>query len=427
MINLVSNKQLDIILTNTNKALSEVIKNATPLELKSISQDISKSKDLKSIINTLLKQTANDSSSDKALLNLVKNNPTLKNLGAISDTLKDLVSTLKNDKKMLPIQNKLKSFLVDIKDVSPSILKQKIDNSGLFLESKLKNVQNPQVELKNILESLTKTLDKSKIFNVTVLSEKLSDILNSQPIKGASNRALVQILQENQNQLQEIGKSIKDVVKRLQVHQENPINKTDIINSKDVITNINKLLQFTSKEQLSTNNNIKEIINHDLKAILNKASDEITKSDSPNRQEVLKYIDKLALQIDYNQLVSHLSNASSLFVPFSWEQMKEGHINIHKDSQKRFYVDIDLKLKEYGELNLKLTMYDKNQLNLHIYSNSSSLKEMVKDKLSSLRSSLIESNITPREIRLLDIKEKKAPSPYDVSNENINIGFEVKG
>lgn len=427
MINLVTNKQLDIILTNTNKALSEVIKNATPLELKSISQDISKSKDLKSIINTLLKQTATDSSSDKALLNLLKNNPTLKNLGSISNTLKDLVSTLKSDEKTLSIQNRLKSFLVDIKDMSQSVLKHKIDNSGVFLESKLKNVQNPQVELKNILESLTKTLSKSKIFNVTVLSEKLSDILNSQPIKGASSRALVQILQENQNQLQEIGKTIKEVVSKLQIHQENPVNKTDIINAKEVKTDINKLLLFTSKEQLSTNNNVKEIINHDLKAILSKASDEITKSDHPNKQEILKQIDKLTMQIDYNQLVSHLSNASSLYVPFSWEQMKEGHINIHKDSQKRFYVDIDLKLKDYGELNLKLTMYDKNQLNLHIYSNSSNLKDSIKENLSALRSSLIENNITPREIRLYDIKEKKAPSPYDVSSENINIGFEVKG
>ena len=528
MINIVTNKQLDIILTNTNKALAEVIKTATPLELKSISQNIAQSKDLNSIISTLLKQTATDSSSDKALLNLVKSNPTLKNLGPISDTVKDLLTSLKTDEKSLPIQDKLKSFLTDIKDISQPLLKQKIKNSGLFLESKLKNVQNPQVELKNVLESLSKTLDKSKIFNVTVLSENIKELLSTKPLLEASNKTLTQLPLDEKNSLVE-KKAILEVVKKLETilpkltehiknmdiinkpnfittlskleHLIEPkmlqnenfqlpklqetlsqltaqlpqsklpeaksildalgkiitllkttpsldtviekkipqeikttidnlktiINKADPVFSKEVTSHIQKLTYITSPAQLQTQHNVKEIINSDFKAILHLASDEIVKSEHPNKQEILKQIDKLTLQIDYSQLVSHLSNASSLYIPFAWDQMKEGHINMHKDSQEKFYVDIDLKLKEYGELNLKLTMYDKNQLNLHIYSNSSRLKEMIKENLSSLRSALIDNNITPREMRLYDIKEKKEPSPYDASNENINIGFEVKG
>ena len=528
MINLVTNKQLDIILTNTNKALAQAIKTASPLELQSISQNITQSKDLNSIIETLLKQTATDSSSDKALLNLVKNNPTLKNLGPISNTIKDLLATLKTDEKTLPIQNKLKSFLVDIKDITQPILKEKIDNSGVFLESKLKNTQNPQVELKNVLESLSKTLDKSKIFNVTVLSENIKELLNTKPLLRASNKSLTQAPLDDKNALVD-KKALLEVVKKLEnilpkltehiktmdvinkpnftttlsklehliepkmlqnenfqlpklkdtltqltaqlpqskvpetknvldalgkiitllktdpsldtviekrVPQEikaniddlkNIINKADSVFSKEVTSHIQKLTYITSPERLQTQHNIKEIINNDFKAILHQASDEITRSDHPNKQEILKQIDKLSLQIDYNQLVSHLSNASSLYIPFEWDQMREGHINIHKDSQEKFYVDIDLKLKEYGELNLKLSMYDKNQLNLHIYSNSSKLKDMIKENLSSLRSALIDNNITPREMRLFDIKEKKAPSPYDVGHENINMGFEVKG
>ena len=528
MINIVTNKQLDIILTNTNKALAETIKSASPLELESISQNIAQSKDLKSIIGTLLKQSATDSSSDKALLNLVKNNPTLKNLGPISDTIKDLLATLKADDKALSIQNKIKSFLVDIKDITQPLLKQKIENSGIFLESKLKNVQNPQVELKNVLESLSKTLDKSKIFNVTVLSENIKELLSTKPLQEASKRALTQLPLDDKNSLLE-KKAITEVVKKLEtilpkltehikdmnvinkpkftttlsklehliepkmlqkenfqlpifqetlsqlveqlpqsrapqtksildalakivtllktspsldtviqtkVPQElkanidnlkNIINKADPIFSKEVTAHVQKLAHITSPLQLNAQHNIKEILNNDFKAILHLANDEITKSDHPNKQEILKQIDKLTLQIDYNQLVSHLSNASSLYIPFAWDQMKEGHIDIHKDSDEKFYIDIDLKLKEYGALKLKLTMYDKNQLNLHVYSNSSALKKMMQENLSALRSSLIDNNITPREIRLYDIKEKKAPSPYDASNENINMGFEVKG
>jgi flagellar hook-length control protein FliK len=130
------------------------------------------------------------------------------------------------------------------------------------------------------------------------------------------------------------------------------------------------------------------------------------------------------LQIDYFQLLSHLSNSSSLYLPFSWEQLEEGNINIKKDKEDKFYCDIDLKLKEYGELKLKLALYDENQINIHIYSDSAEFKEIVKENIASLRSALIESQITPREIRIFDAVKKN--SPYESSENHINIGFEVK-
>ena len=77
MINVSNNKKLDIILPNTNKALREVLKSATPKELETITQN----KDLKSIINSLLQESSKNSASDKALLQLLKDNPTLKDLG----------------------------------------------------------------------------------------------------------------------------------------------------------------------------------------------------------------------------------------------------------------------------------------------------------------------------------------------------------
>ena len=64
MINLNTSKTLNIVLPNTNKALNEVVKSITPQEL----ETLSKGRDLKSIVSTLLQQSANDSSGDKKLL-----------------------------------------------------------------------------------------------------------------------------------------------------------------------------------------------------------------------------------------------------------------------------------------------------------------------------------------------------------------------
>ena len=309
MTNILSSQKLNVILPNTNKALSQALANATPKEL----ETISKNKDLKSIMGAILQQSAKNSTSNDYLLQLIKNNPTLKNLGDATGNLKDLLGTLKSDKNLQPLENQLKSFLSDISTLKDSPLKQKFENSGVFLESKLKN----------------------------------------------------------------------------------------------------------SLE------NVKEIISNDLKSILLKAQEEVVKLASPNQNEILKQIDKLSLQIDYHQLLSHLSDGSSLYLPFNWDDLKEGSLAIKKSKDDKFYCDINLKLKEYGEVNLKLVLYEKNQINIHIYSSSYEFKELVKENLPSLRSALIDTKITPREIRIFEPKERK--SPYQQVNDNFKMGFEVKG
>jgi len=319
MINISGSKHLGIILPNTNKALKEVLQNATPQELATLSKG---GKDLQSILDNILKQSLDTTASNKELLNLVKNNPTLKSLGNVSATIKDILSIINSKDSLLPIETKLKEFLTDIKDLTPKELENKLKNSGIFLESKLKHL--------------------------------------------ASDK------QQAQKQIQ-------------------------------------------------------DILANDLKAIVSKASDELSKSSQTNQSDILKQIDKLALQIDNYQLISHLSSSAYMYLPFSWDQLQEGNIEIKPAKEDKFFTDINLTLKEYGELNLKLVLYDKNQLNTQMYVQSPELKSMIQENIRSLRSALIEANITPREIRLFDIKEENSnTSAYRDTYEHLNMGFEVK-
>ena len=111
MINISSASNLDIIVPSKNKALAQVLSNASKTELETLSQG----KDLKSILNTILRQSTDSTSTNKELLSLVKNNPTLKNLGSVTTTIQDLLSSLKSDDKQLPIEKTLKTFLADFK------------------------------------------------------------------------------------------------------------------------------------------------------------------------------------------------------------------------------------------------------------------------------------------------------------------------
>ncbi|MBW6488306.1 flagellar hook-length control protein FliK [Sulfurimonas sp.] len=433
MINLSTNKQLGVTLANTNRALAVVLKEATPKEMETILKD----KDLKSVINSMLKGSIQNSESDKALLNLAKNNPTLKDLGNVSNTVKELLNVLKSEKNPLPIESALKKFLVDIKELSEPLLKQKLENSGVFLESRLKNAQNPQVELKNILISLKKSIEKSEIPSVKLLAQNIKEMLATPTLKEASNSALLQAPKNEKAVLALLAKDVENIVSKLSEQLksadiittkgfEKQLSKADPLFSKETAALIPKLSHFSAVQKLSADESVKEILSQDLKAVLLKAGEEMAKSPHPNQAEILKHVDKLLLQIDYFQMLSHLSNSSSLYLPFSWDSLEEGSINIKKDKNSVFYCDIDLKLKEYGELKLKLALYEENQINIHIYSDSSEFKEIVKESIASLRSALIESQITPREIRIFDTPKKSPISSYETPPQEIDMGFEVK-
>ena len=520
MINLSVNKQLEIIVPNTNKALAVVLKEATPKEMEAIL----KNKDLGSVLGSILKESAQNSNANNALLELVKSNPTLKSLGDVSGTMKELLQVLEDEKNPLPVQGVLKKFLLDIKEVSEPALKQKFENSGVFLESRLKNVQNPQAELKSLLQDLEKSIAKSDLPAAKLALQTTKELLAMPILKEAMSASIAEMPKEDKSALMRLAKGVEEVVSKLgegakstdalhtkafekqltkleflispkmlsaenfkagafvdvlqtlsaQIEQspqlmqstkpelkglletltklvealkggevaQNPksveemrgvvdvlkaaLEKADPIFSKETAAISSKLTAFTNPQKLEAQESVKEILAQDLKAVLLQAGDEITKSSHPNQQEILKQIDKALLQIDYFQLVSHLSNASSLYLPFSWDSLQEGNITINNDKNSAFYCDIDLTLKEYGALKLKLTLYDENQINIHIYSDSIALKERVKENISSLRSALIEAQITPREIRIFDATKKNPLLAYGSESREIDMGFEVK-
>ncbi|MCK4974343.1 MAG: flagellar hook-length control protein FliK, partial [Sulfurimonas sp.] len=125
MISVSTDKKFSIILPNTNKALAEVLKNASPKELELITTG----KDLKSIMNSLLKESSQNSGADKMLLELVKNNPTLKELGSVNENIKNLLSNLKSDKNLEPVEKLIQKFLPDIKELKNTNIKSTIENS----------------------------------------------------------------------------------------------------------------------------------------------------------------------------------------------------------------------------------------------------------------------------------------------------------
>ncbi len=422
MINISANKTLNIILPNTNKALTQLLSDVSPKEL----EQLSKGKDLKTVLDSFLKQSTTDTSSDKLLLNLLKNNPSMKELASSTQEFKNFSNTLKNEKSLSDLKNTVDSFIRDIKDINKNSLENKINNSGILLESNIKNLKTPQNELKNLLLDITKQLEPTKLENVKNILTEIKSLLSSETFNNISNKDLLSNIKVNLQSLLDMSKKTASVtdklLERLGSNLDKSMSPNDALFSKKTKQTLEKISLLNRPENLQTQTRADKLFNNDLKSILLKAQDEIASSNLTSKSDLLKHVDKLLLQVDYNQLLSHLSNSTSLYLPYSWDALEDGKLEIKNQKDGRFFTDIELHLKEYGLLKLRLGLFENNQLNINITTESFELKTQLKENLPLLKKQLFEVGIIPKEIRFLEDKR----SNYDEANKHIAVGFEVK-
>jgi len=448
MIQSATLKQLSIIVPNTNKALSQVLNDLGTKETATLTQ----SKDLKSIINTLFKESSQNKTQDKALLELVKNNPTLKNLGNVSKDIKELLkliktssqeqnqtlktqespqtkqsSSPKNDssqpipQKQTHLEKTLESVLSNVKDIQQSDIKTKIQNSGVFLESTLKNTNPPLDNLKTTLTQLSKSLDTTQLPQLKELNTQIKNILSNDFFKN-TNTQDIKLLTDL---TQEIKKPMESIQKTLDSSFDKALSPKDTVFTKEFKAVFDKVQLLNKPQELQNATQTKEQLSQDLKATLLKSHEEISNSNNPQKQEILKAIDKLTLQIDYHQLVSHLSNSSSLYIPYAWDQLEDGNITLKSTKNKKFFCDIELQLKDYGELKLRLGMFEQNQLSINIDTKNEEFRALLKKNIGSLKEQLFSVGIHPQNINF--IEEKTTPTDiYNEYGKNLDMGFEVK-
>jgi len=317
MISPSTQSKLSLLLPNQNKVLNELIKQATPQQLLHLNEK----NDLKTFLGSLFHDTISHSKSETILLDILKNNPSFKNMGNFTDNLKTLITSLKEEPSLAPKLVKLENFSHTIQIADAPVLKEKIANSGVFMESKIASLEEVSSE---------------------VVEERM-------------------------------GRDVKSNLLSLKV--------------------------------------------------------DIEELNLPNNETLQTHIDQLITNIDYHQLLSHLSSSNSLYFPFSWAQLQEGSVTFKKAKGKKFYCEINLILKEYGKIDLMMGLYEENQLEIQIQTEESVLKTLIQAHLELLRTVLIDAGITLRILHVRDAKELITPSccAYAPEITDNGYGFEVMG
>ncbi len=412
--------------SNPNAKLENLLQNISNL-IKTI--DTPEAKNSSQIIDNILKNIPKDGS--------LKSSELVNNLKTLVNSLQNLSSSLNSNQTQTlnNLSNELKNFI----------------QNGVMIESKTENLvpktqtQTPQTEDVNIENTQIKNLINNQVKEL--LTQIKQDLTQNQNII------------QNKNILPLIDKliSLPDLFSKSEAIL-NSVQNTNISNfSNNFATNLNPLLTAL-KESLQainpknteiqnqinslikkveniiqeyTNNNLdnpkdNQKLDNDFKSILLKMQDEVAQKTDIKSQDSLKTINNLLTQIDMQQLTSLVSNSNFVYIPFFWEMLEDGTVEIKEKEEDKFFCQIKLTLKDFGKIDLMLSMYDENKLDMTIYAQREHFKVTLRDNLQKLKLALNEANIIPMHIKLLDMKEEsenKEQKPTNVYQNNYNNDF----
>ncbi|MDK2061689.1 flagellar hook-length control protein FliK [Aliarcobacter butzleri] len=412
------------------------------------------------------------------LQNLVKdiNTPQAKQVNELIDKLLQNIKTQTNtNTQITQNQTATNEFTNNLKTLTSSL--QNLNNS--LNPTQTQNLSNLANQLKSLINE--GTLVESKIENSTNLTDKTTNLANNTTLKDSINLQTKELLTQikndiiqNPNMVQ--NKNILPMIDNL-LKMDNLFSKNDTIQNflansnssgnlstftSNFASNLSPLLT-TLKESLETlnpnnthlqnhltklvdkvehiiqdlattpNGKIDTKVSEDMKTVLLQMQDELASKTDPKSLEVAKQVDRLLTQIDLHQLTSLVSNSNYVYLPFFWEMLEDGSIEMKQKDEEKFFCQINLTLKDFGKVDLMLGLYDKNKLDLTIYAQREHFKTAIRENMQQLKIALNSVELIPVNVKLLDMKEdnKESSKPTQTyinnyNNQDLSSGIDIR-
>ena len=272
-------------------------------------------------------------------------------------------------------------------------------------------------ELKSILTNQNSGADVLKIIKELFLALK----------DGSKSEMNLENLLKNLNFSKELGTLSSNISTLLQNLQSDESLSNLKIPLENFLKNFQNIDDLNLKEQIKNSgvflenkllNSSKYNFDDDFKANLLKLQEALaTKSDAKSIEN-LKIINNLLAQVELNQLGSLASNSNFVFIPFFWDMLEDGFIQMKQKEEEKFFCQINLNLKDFGKVDLMLFLYDKNKLDLTIYAQREHFKVAIKENLQTLKKALNSVELIAVNIKLLDMKDDKKEDNLEQKYQN---------
>lgn len=272
-------------------------------------------------------------------------------------------------------------------------------------------------ELKSILTNQNSGADVLKIIKELFLALK----------DGSKSTTNLENLLKNLNFSKELGtlsSNISTLLQNLQSDESLSNLKTPLEN---FLKNFQNIDDLNLKEQIKNSgvflenkllNSSKYNFDDDFKANLLKLQEALTTKSDAKSIENLKIVNNLLAQVELNQLGSLASNSNFVFIPFFWDMLEDGFIQMKQKEEEKFFCQINLNLKDFGKVDLMLFLYDKNKLDLTIYAQREHFKVAIKENLQTLKKALNSVDLIAVNVKLLDMKDDKKEDKLEQKYQN---------
>lgn len=272
-------------------------------------------------------------------------------------------------------------------------------------------------ELKSILTNQNSGADVLKIIKELFLALK----------DGSKSATNLENLLKNLNFSKELGtlsSNISTLLQNLQSDESLSNLKTPLEN---FLKNFQNIDDLNLKEQIKNSgvflenkllNSSKYNFDDDFKANLLKLQEALTTKSDAKSIENLKIVNNLLAQVELNQLGSLASNSNFVFIPFFWDMLEDGFIQMKQKEEEKFFCQINLNLKDFGKVDLMLFLYDKNKLDLTIYAQREHFKVAIKENLQTLKKALNSVDLIAVNVKLLDMKDDKKEDKLEQKYQN---------
>ncbi len=504
------------ILNSSKKQISQVLDGISATANKT-----TKETSVGVLLDSLFKDLSTNQKSKDVVLKILQDKTIFVDVKNTTTDLKSILNDLKTTKAPLKTVSLLDKLLINIKNLDALTLQKQINQSGLFLESKLANkdvqktllpnsIKEPLIALKNIaiqekLDIKIPLIDKilsaklankqfignikeliqsskvsknqstidvvAKLENIAKASQTVeSKISNDMVISTKEIKTFSKQIVDNLNRLDFLKPQIKEDIAKLtqiitKIQNMPNINKADILNlnlseklqrsvnlikteliisqpKANLHVEVSRIVQalhngvqaeliakeIVPNQPLLAPTNLKEEIATDIKANLLYVKDEISKTSNLNMPDTLAKIDKVLTNINYYQLLSFSANANILYLPLVWSGLDEGKISIKKLKQKRYFCEINLKLKDFGKIDLLIMLFDDISINISIFTKSEEFLARIRENLQILKQGINSVGLIPSNIYLYDSlkddKIKKDTKSY-VDAQQIGSGVNI--
>ncbi|WP_419766896.1 flagellar hook-length control protein FliK [Arcobacter sp.] len=386
------------------------------------------------------------------------------------------VITQSANKENINIPQTLKqidNLLTQIKNLETSNIKEQVTKPNINNESKptqqvsqptnpttVQSIKSDSILLNDIKDILTKvqaqlqgqvsnektqsTVDNPSKQIETSPQGKESQIKSTLQSTSQLLQMKVQLKEEVQPQNQSLNKeniNVKDTLKQIDKILTD-IKNIDLQNPKDAAVKITTSLD--AKTALPSNTfsiRTDSPIFNDIKTVLSKVQEQLQNqiqnqakdiddikshiSKDANPKEIFKHVDKLLTQIDYHQLYSIANSSNNVYIPFLWDLLEDGSIDIKKADDEKFYCLIDLTLKDLGKINLHLYLYEDDKLDISVFVEKEDTKQLIRQKATSLRRELNGTGISVIGLNIHTLKEDTKQNFYK-QNDDFDFGVNIK-